>query len=71
MNKDPKNPFFQKLDEPIKVLVKKYFNEDRAWKYDLEKCRFKTYDEIVARREDCKFEDQLIKKAEIDQKFLE
>lgn len=71
MNKNPKNPFFQKLDEPIKILVDKYGTKDRQWKYNFEECRFRTYEELVARREDCKYEDQLYAAPKINQKILD
>jgi len=29
MNKDPKNPFFQKLDKVLEVLSTRHFNRDR------------------------------------------
>jgi hypothetical protein len=37
----------------------------------LEECRFKTLDELIARREEPKLSDYLIKKADVDQKVLE
>lgn len=29
INADPKNPFFQKLEAPLKVLTEKHYTKDR------------------------------------------
>jgi len=72
INNDPKNPFFKKLEAPLKRLTEKHYTKDRQWRYSLEDGgRMRTWDELVARREEPKVTDYIIKKAEIDQKVLE
>ena len=36
INKDPKNPFYQKLDPVLKKLTEKHYTKDRQWRYSLE-----------------------------------
>lgn len=72
VNQDPKNPFFQKLEGPLKKLTTQHYTKDRQWRYSLEEGgRMRTWDELVARREEPKLEDYIIKKGDIDQKVLE
>ncbi len=72
INADPKNPFFKKLDGPLKKLTEKHYTKDRQWRYSLEDGgRMRTWDELVARREEPQLSSYIIKKAEIDQKVLE
>jgi hypothetical protein len=71
MNKDPNNPFFKKMDDILDHMKKRHFNNDRNWRYNLEEGRWRTYDELVARREESKYEDFAIKKAELDQSVLD
>ena len=42
MNKDPKNSYFKKLDAPLPILVKTYYNDDLKWRYDIKLCRFRS-----------------------------
>lgn len=72
INKDPKNPLFKKLDAAIKKLSEKHYTKDRQWRYSLEDGgRMRTWQELIARREEPKVTDYLIIKPEIDQKVLE
>jgi hypothetical protein len=72
INNDPKNPFFKKLDGPLKKLSDKHYTKDRQWRYSLEDGgRMRTWDELIARREEPKVSDYIIKKPEVDQKVLE
>ena len=72
INKDAKNPFFQKLDSTLKKLGEKNYTKDREWRYSLEDGgRMRTWEELVARREEPQLALFTIKKAEIDQKVLE
>ena len=72
INKDTKNPFFKKLDAPLKKLTEKHYTKDRQWRYSLEDGgHMRTWNELVARREDAKLSDYTIKKSPIDQKVLE
>lgn len=53
INKNPKNPFFQKLDAPLKKLTEKHYTKDRQWRYSLEDGgHMRSWDELVARREE-------------------
>jgi hypothetical protein len=62
INKDPKNPFYQKLDSVLKKLTDKHYTRDRQWRYSLEDGgRWREWKELVARRDDCKFTDSYIK----------
>ena len=72
INKDTKNPFFKKLDAPLKKLTEKHYTKDRQWRYSLEDGgHMRTWNELVARREEAKLSDYTIKKSPIDQKVLE
>jgi len=59
------------MNDIIKHLQDKHFNQDRKWRYNLEEGRFRTLDELIERRELPKYEDYLIKKADVDQRVLE
>mmetsp|Transcript_37088 Transcript_37088/g.26998 ORF Transcript_37088/g.26998 Transcript_37088/m.26998 type:complete len:98 (+) Transcript_37088:738-1031(+) len=71
MNKDPKNPFFKKLDEKIEKFGAKHFNEDRRWRYNLEEGRFRSLQELIDRREESNQDDFYIKQAETDQRIID
>jgi hypothetical protein len=70
MNQDPKNPFFMKLDKNISELVEKHFNVDRRWRYNLEEARWKTFDELIERREESKHDDVIIKMKDVDDSVI-
>lgn len=57
LNNDPNNPNFKKFDEKIELFAKKYFNEDRRWRYNVEEGRFRTLEELIERREESKQDD--------------
>lgn len=72
MNNDPVNPFFKKLEAPLKKLSDKHYTKDRQWRYSLEDGgRMRTFDELRANRENSDLSKFVIKKADIDQKVLE
>ena len=72
LNADPKNPMFKKLEGALKKLADKHYTTDRKWRYSLEEGgRMRTWDELVARREETNLSDFVIKKQEIDQKVLD
>lgn len=72
INKDPKNPFYKKLDSVLKVLTTKHYTKDRQWRYSLEDGgKWKSWQELKENRESSKLTDFLIKKPEVDQKVLE
>jgi hypothetical protein len=67
INSDPKNPFFKRLDGPLKKLSEKHYTADRKWRYSLEDGgRMRTWDEIVANRENSDLSRFVIKKSDID-----
>lgn len=71
LNKDPNTPMFKKLDEKIETFGKKYFPEDRLWRYNLEEGRMRTLDELIERREESKQDDVYIEQAEVDQRIID
>jgi hypothetical protein len=53
LNADPKSPLFKKFDTVLDKLSTKHYTKDRQWRYDLAGGgRMRTYDELVARREE-------------------
>jgi hypothetical protein len=46
-----------KFTEQLNELVKRHYTTDREWRYDLEKRDWRSMDDLVARRDDCKLED--------------
>lgn len=72
INKDPKNPYYNKLDSVLKKLSEKHYNQDRKWRYSLEEGgHWRSWQELKANRESSKLSDFSIKKADVDQKVLE
>lgn len=71
LNEDPDSGLKGKFTSQLAELVKRHYTEDRKWRYDLEKKDWRNLADVIERRDECKFEDQLIKRAEIDEKRLE
>jgi hypothetical protein len=66
VNENPKCPLYGKFTQHIESL-KKFYKEDFEWRYDLENRRFRTYKELVTRRDDPVWETYNIRKLEVDQ----
>eukprot|EP00350_Pseudokeronopsis_sp_OXSARD2_P003203 CAMPEP_0170560980 /NCGR_PEP_ID=MMETSP0211-20121228/52067_1 /TAXON_ID=311385 /ORGANISM="Pseudokeronopsis sp., Strain OXSARD2" /LENGTH=161 /DNA_ID=CAMNT_0010875907 /DNA_START=44 /DNA_END=529 /DNA_ORIENTATION=+ len=71
MHEDPKNPFFQKLEEVLALLKDKHYTVNRQWRYNLEEGRWRTLQELIDRREDCKYGDSIITREDEDTKVLD
>jgi len=72
INSDPKNPLFKKMDAALAKLTDKHYTADRKWRYSLEDGgRMRTWDELVATRENSDLSKFVIKKDDIDQSVLE
>ena len=55
----------------LEDLIRKHYTEDRKWRYSLEKADFNSLQDLIDRREDCKREDTLIERAEMDTSIRE
>ena len=66
MNEMAEEPFFKKLDKDIAQLKEKHFNINREWRYDFNSARFKSWEELVARRDDVKLEDFKMSRGGVD-----
>lgn len=72
LNADPKSALFKKLDAVLDKLSTKHYTKDRQWRYSLEEGgRLRSYEELVARREEPRLEDFEYRKADIDQRVIE
>ena len=70
-NADPKSPFFKKLDSNIESLKEKHYTVNREWRYDFQEGRMRPLDELIARREQAKQDDQYIGKGGLDQTLIQ
>jgi len=66
LNKDPKGPFFQKLDENLTKYKEKHYTANRLWRYNWDAVKWRTIDEIIERREDAKPDDSVSKRGPTD-----
>lgn len=57
INENEKTGLQGKFTEQLNELVKRHYTTDREWRYDLEKRDWRSMDDLVARRDDCKLED--------------
>lgn len=71
MNEDPDSGFKGKLTAQLEELVKKHYTEDRKWRYSLENSDWRSLQEVIDRREDCKKENTFITKADTDTEIVE
>ena len=57
VNEDPTTGLEGKFTEQLEELVKRHYTTDREWRYDLEKRDWRSMQDLIDRREDCKLED--------------
>lgn len=65
VNTDPESPFYNKLGPKISEM-RKFIKTDFRWRYNFTERRFRTYEELVARRDDCAYGDWSFRKVKID-----
>jgi hypothetical protein len=71
LNTDPSSPLFELMTADIEAFVKKHYNKNRAWRYNLEEARMRTYQELVANRDNCNEADFTIQLKPADNAFIE
>ena len=51
-------------------LLEKHYTEDRKWKYNAESGQMRPIEELIARRDDCRPEDNIVTKSEVDEQTI-
>jgi len=71
LNEDKEAGFEGQFTEQIEKLVEKHYTVDRKWRYCLEKRDWRTLQELIDRRDECKQTDDVVMREQIDLEILE
>ena len=71
----PQSPFGHlegKFEEQLERLIARHYTENRQWKYDLERRDLRPYHQLIARRDECKQDDERLVRSwsEVDESTI-
>lgn len=71
LNEEPTSPLFQTLDDDIAKLKEKHYTVNREWRYNFNTAEWRSYQELIDRRENCEQDAVTIGRGKVDQTLIQ